>query len=146
MKEVRTEIDISASREKVWSILTDFASHAGWNPFIKTWRGGTNEGDRLCIVLQPPGAKKAMSFCPTLLVFEENTELRWKGKLLFRGLFDGEHIFELESMGENSTKFIHREEFGGILVPFMGSVLKKTRQGFEAMNEALKTIAEFKTE
>ena len=36
-----------------------------------------------------------MTFKPNILVFEENKELRWLGKLFFKGLFDGEHKFEI---------------------------------------------------
>jgi uncharacterized protein YndB with AHSA1/START domain len=35
MKELHTEIEIDASAERVWDILTDFASYPQWNPFIR---------------------------------------------------------------------------------------------------------------
>jgi uncharacterized protein YndB with AHSA1/START domain len=32
MKEIHTEIEINASAEKVWRVLTDFAAYSEWNP------------------------------------------------------------------------------------------------------------------
>lgn len=64
-------------------------------------------------------------------------ELRWRGKLLVRGLFDGEYVFELQS-SDTGTTFVHYEQFSGLLVPlFKGMLERDTRPGFEAMNEAL---------
>jgi uncharacterized protein YndB with AHSA1/START domain len=38
MKELHSEIEIDASAERVWAILTDFASYPRWNPFIRSIR------------------------------------------------------------------------------------------------------------
>ena len=34
MREIHTEIDISAAAEQVWDVLADFETYAQWNPFI----------------------------------------------------------------------------------------------------------------
>jgi hypothetical protein len=53
----------------------------------------------------------------------------------------GEHIFEID-MGENTVRFIQREQFRGLLVPLPWRSLEtKTRQGFNEMNAALKKEA-----
>ncbi|RYZ45415.1 MAG: SRPBCC domain-containing protein, partial [Chitinophagaceae bacterium] len=33
-KQIKTEIVINASKEKVWAILTNFSQYPQWNPFI----------------------------------------------------------------------------------------------------------------
>ena len=72
---------------------------------------------------------------------------RWLGHLLIPGLFDGEHIFELEPFSENSTRLIQREEFQGILVGlFWRNLDTDVRSGFVAMNEALKKRVEENTD
>ena len=78
-----------------------------------------------------------MTFKPIVLKYKPDKEFRWKGKLGIRGIFDGEHYFLLEE-ANGQTKFIHGEEFAGILVPLMQKTLEKTEKGFILMNEALK--------
>jgi hypothetical protein len=47
MKEINTEIEINASAEKVWQLLTDFAAYPQWNPFIRSVNGKPEEGDKV---------------------------------------------------------------------------------------------------
>ncbi len=84
-----------------------------------------------------------MSFRPTVLVAEPNRELRWLGRLWLPGLFDGEHSFVIEPLLERRVRFLQREQFNGLLVPFLSKMLDGgTRRGFEEMNRALKMRAE----
>ena len=141
MRELRREIDIDASPSAVWATLTDTASYPDWNPFIRRLSGDLQEGAKLDVRIEPPGGR-AMSFKPTVLGVEDERELRWLGHFLMRGLFDGEHIFRLEALGESRTRFTQAERFSGILVRAFGSVLDKTELGFEQMNAALKARIE----
>jgi hypothetical protein len=144
MKELRTEIDIAASPEAVWSILTDFAAFPQWNPFIKEASGEQKVGGKLRIRVARTGGK-GMVFKPTVLACETNRELRWLGRLRIPGLFAGEHGFTLEPIGDGRTRFTQREVFTGILVPLLARSLDDgTKKGFEAMNLAMKERAEKK--
>jgi len=69
-------------------------------------------------------------------------EVRWRGSLPIPGLFTGEHYFRLEPQAGGSTRFVHGENFSGLLLPVLGGILAATQQGFEAMNAALKARAE----
>jgi hypothetical protein len=140
--EVRTEIVIDASPAQVWSVLTDFASHSQWNPFVRSIAGIPKKGHRLLVSVQPEGGK-GMTFKPTVLVADPNKQLRWRGRFLVPGLFDGEHYFEMTAHGEGQTRFVHGELFSGLLVCVAKSTLEGgTRAGFVAMNKALKARAE----
>ena len=142
MKQISTEIEINAPIETVWTILTDFDKYPEWNPFIKSVEGEVKEGLVFKVKLQQPGSKP-MLFKPKCIKLEKNKEFRWLGHLLFPGIFDGEHIFQLESLDTNKTKFTQSEHFKGLLVPlFWGQLDTKTRKGFELMNEKLKELAE----
>ncbi len=142
MKELRTEIEIQASDERVWQLLTDFAGFPQWNPFIRTATGEVKVGARLEVYIQPSGAR-GMTFKPKVLRAEPNRELRWRGHLIVPGLFDGEHIFRLDSLGARGVRFTQREVFTGLLVPLFAHGLDTdTRRGFEEMNLALKERAE----
>ena len=142
MKELRSEIEIQASAERVWQLLTDFPSFPQWNPFIRKATGNIRVGERLEVNIQPSGAS-GMTFRPTVLKAEPNRELRWLGHLLISGLFDGEHSFTIEPLGEGRVRFTQREVFTGLLVPLLARGLDTdTRRGFEEMNQALKARAE----
>ncbi len=142
MKELRTEIEIGAPAERVWQILTDFASYPEWNPFVRSISGEAKEGAQLEVYLQPSGAR-GMTFRPTVLNAEPSRQFSWLGHLFISGLFDGEHAFEIERLAENRVRFVQRESFRGLLVPLLLRMVENdTRRGFEEMNAALKSRAE----
>ncbi|MGA2467434.1 MAG: SRPBCC domain-containing protein [Thermodesulfobacteriota bacterium] len=142
MKEVFSEIEIQAPAEHVWQVLTDFASYPEWNPFIHRISGQPKEGTRLKVYIEPPGAK-GRTFHPKILKAQPNCELRWLGRLLIPGLFDGDHFFSIEHLGRNRVRFVQREIFSGLLVSFFTHGLDMNiRLGFEQMNQALKLQAE----
>jgi hypothetical protein len=141
-KEIKTEILINTTPDKVWSILTDFDNYPNWNPFIKSIKGNVAVGNIIIIRMEPPGAN-GMTFKPKILVFETNKEFRWIGHLMFPGLFDGEHKFELIDNRNGTTTFTQSEKFNGILVSLFKKMLDiNTVNGFNQMNQKLKTLAE----
>ncbi len=139
---LHTEIEIDASAERVWAVLSDFSSYPQWNPFIRSVIGAPQQGARIQIVIQPSGGK-VMRFSPVILAAETGRELRWLGRFLFPGLFDGEHRFLIEPLGEGKVRFQQSERFSGLLVSLLrGSLDRDTKRGFEEMNRALKAKAE----
>jgi hypothetical protein len=140
--EIKTQITINATPDKVWAVLTDFQKYPTWNPFIKSITGEPKVGSKITVSIVPPEGKN-MTFKPTVLAFKHNKEFRWIGKLLFKGVFDGEHKFELIDKGDGTTIFNHSENFKGILVGLFKKQLENnTKKGFELMNENLKNFVE----
>jgi hypothetical protein len=139
--ELRTEIEINAPPPRVWETLVDFTRYAEWNPFIPEISGPLAVGSQLHVVAAPPGGNE-VKFRPTLLVVDPNRELRWRGKLLFKGLFDGDHFMQLIEVTPGRTRFVHGEDFSGILVKLLGRALTQTARGFVFMNQALKQRVE----
>jgi hypothetical protein len=141
MREIRTDIEIDAPADRVWEILTDFGDYPRWNPFIVEAAGDLRQGGRLELAIRPPG-RKATTFKPHVLEWQPPRRFAWLGRLGVRGIFDGKHIHEVEQLGENRSRYTQREQFNGVLVPFMKGILRDTEKGFEMMNEALKTGVE----
>lgn len=142
MKSLYTEIEINAPSSLVWKILTDFEDYPEWNPFIRSFESTPEPGRQFSVKIQPPG-KKEMTFNPVCLAIFPEKELRWLGHLIISGLFDGEHIFEIKKIDQAHTRFIQRENFKGILVPFLWMLISSsTKLGFDQMNEKLKQRAE----
>ena len=138
-KEIKTEIVIQATPEKIWKILTDFENYPHWNPFITSLTGEVEKGNKIVVNIKPPNGS-SKTFKPTILSKIDNKELSWKGKLLFKGLFDGKHKFELIDNRDETTTFIHSEKFSGIFVWLFSP--QKTKNGFSEMNQKLKELAE----
>jgi len=140
--ELKTETTINSAPEKIWSLLVDFKNYPKWNPFITSLTGDVKVGNTIQVRIEPPNGK-GMTFRPTILTYEINRELSWMGHLLFTGLFDGEHKFELVDNGNSTTTFKQSEMFKGILVSLFKKQLDNdTRKGFEEMNRKLKELAE----
>ncbi|MEV7420148.1 SRPBCC domain-containing protein [Streptomyces sp. NPDC089919] len=136
MRAITTETVIPAPASEVWAALTDLDRYHEWNPFIREASGTVAVGSRLQLVMYAENGR-ATTFRPAVLTAEEGRELRWLGRFLVPGLFDGEHYFHLEPTPDGGTRVIHGEDFRGLLVPFLGKLLEGTRRNFEAMNDAL---------
>jgi hypothetical protein len=140
-KRIRTDIDIDATPEQVWELLTDLAAYPAWNPFIVRAEGVVETGRRLTLTMQPLGGRET-TLHPRLVEVVAPRRLRWRGTLGVPGLMDAEHTFMLEPRG-SGTRLVHQEDFRGVLVPLLAAALdRKTLPAFVAMNEALKCRAE----
>ena len=141
MKSIRTEITIHAPAQIVWNILMDFENYPAWNPFMQI-KGNAKQGNRLEVTIALDEHKPQI-FKPEILELRPEKSFRWLGHFIIKGLFDGEHLFNLEVVAENETRLIHGENFTGML---SGLILKmieeKSLAGFEKMNAALKQEAE----
>lgn len=141
MKSIRTEITIHAPAKIVWDILMDFDHYPAWNPFMQI-KGNANQGNRLEVTITLDGHKPQI-FNPEILELIPEKSFRWLGHFIIKGLFDGEHLFNLEAVGENETLLIHGENFTGMLSGLILNMIEeKTMAGFEKMNTALKQEAE----
>jgi hypothetical protein len=140
--ELYSEIEIRSSPDRIWEILTDLSRYPEWNPFIRSIRGDLVPGGHVIAELWPPGSA-GMIIRPVLIRVDPARELRWRGHLFLHGLFDGEHIFEIRPLDNQSSLFIQREIFSGLLLPLFEGMLKGgTARGFADMNVALKERAE----
>lgn len=139
--QIRTEIVINASRERVFSIITGLSEYETWNPFIIQSKGNPVEGARLVNTMRNGGG--TITFKPKVVKVEKNKAFEWLGSLIVKGLFDGHHYFHIEEISPEQANLVHGENFSGLLSSFL---LKKigdqTRQNFIAMNQALKAKAE----
>jgi hypothetical protein len=141
MTSIQTELVINADALTVWSVLMNFEEYPNWIPFIRSISGEKKPGKKLTVFLQPPGGN-GMTFKPVVLKLDPNKEFRWKGTLGIKAIFDGEHFFILEALKNSQTRFIHGENFSGMLLPLMGKLFDKTKAGFELMNESIKRESE----
>lgn len=141
MKKLQTEIIINASAAKVWTVLMDFSSYPQWNPFVQKIDGKAVVGEKLRVELK--NGKGVSVFKPTVMICETEHKFEWLGSLPIPGIFNGQHYFHIEPISTTQVKFIHGENFSGLLAGLiMNQIGQQTEQGFIAMNKALKARAE----
>lgn len=141
LRTTRT-IEIRAPLDSVWRVLTDFSAYPEWNPHIRAASGTLRVGSRIAIRSHPSGGRPVV-LRPLVITWAPPTELRWRATFLSRFLFNGEHGFKLEPLGEGRVRFQQDETFSGLLVPLYARLrLNRTREGFARVNEALRERAE----
>ncbi len=141
MGEISTSVSIEAPPSAVWDVLMDFDSYPEWNPFVRSIDGTPEVGSQLNAVIGASG-KKAMKIAPVVQEVDAPTRFSWLGSLGPKGIFDGEHHFEIVET-EQGVRFEHYEHFSGFLAPVVIAAIRKTTtRGFNEMNQALKDRAE----
>jgi hypothetical protein len=140
--EIHAEIDIDAPPAVVWEVLIDFGRYPRWNPFIREIRGEPRVGETLDVTVEPAGQARRV-FRTRVTQADAAGELTWIGRLPVPGLLDGEHSFVVAPHRDGrGTRFIQHENFSGVLLGLVGDVEGVVREGFHAMNRALKAEAE----
>ncbi|HYN16919.1 MAG TPA: SRPBCC domain-containing protein [Actinomycetes bacterium] len=141
-KQLIAEVELQATPARVWEVLTDFAAYQEWNPFIVQAAGQAVPGSRLELHMRPPG-RRTTTFRPEVLEADPTHRLRWLGRVLVPGLFDGEHSFTIHPTGPDRSRLTQHEEFHGLLAPLvLALIAKPTLEGFHQMNQALKARVE----
>jgi hypothetical protein len=131
MRNLETRFSVPQSPDQVWSVLIDYPSYARWNSFMREASGEVGVGKKLNITIYLSSGSK-MSFRPKLFMVDKDRELRWKGRLIVKGLFDGEHYWVLSRNASGSTDIRPWRELHGparwVVKP------EKLKVEFERMN------------
>ncbi len=143
MQTVSTEIDIQASPEKVWSILTDIDKWHKWSPTINASSGDAAVGSTVTITMMSKEAgKDGPKYNPTFLRLDEPNTFHWRAHMMAGFIFTNDKIIELEKT-DTGTKLTHKETFKGLMAAMMkGQMDKGVPPMLNMMNEALKELAE----
>lgn len=96
MRELRTEIQISAPIDQVWQVLTDFDHWKDWNPMVNQVSGNASVGSMLNITMRGPDGKDAMKYQPTILETNPPRYLRWRATMMSGLMFTNDRVFELK--------------------------------------------------
>lgn len=143
MQEIKTEIEISAPPSKVWEIITDINNWQEWSPIINASHGTASVGSELSItMMSKEEGKDGPKYNPIITELDELNYFRWRAHMLAGFIFTNDKIFELEETS-SGTRLMHTETFKGLLAPiFCGQMEKGVPPMLNAMNKALKELAE----
>lgn len=134
MKRVDTVLEIHATPERVWEVLTGFGDYPAWNPIIPSIRGGTTLGDRVAFRIRLEGLPE-LRLVARVVRSDRAREFAWAGGV--RGVFLADHAFRLEPVGDSQTRLVHTETFAGVLPLAMGPLLGNIQRSYETLNRSL---------
>ena len=142
VKQVQTQVEIDASAERVWSVLTGFDKYTDWNPFIRRVSGEPLEGAQLNVTIDSALGSE-VDFRVQIGGLRQQHEMVWIGRTLLTDLLDGRHYFRIERISAERVRLVQLENYSGLLLyPLWPFIAPAAQQGFDAMNQALKAEAE----
>jgi hypothetical protein len=144
MREINTHIDVAASPERVWEVLTDFAHYGEWNPFFVAARGKPELGKKLILHTKYSARMRPAVSKVTVFISDAPWVLEWGGGLIVPGIADGAHGFEL-SADRGVTYVRHYSRFSGLIIPLAGRLVSILERHCNEVNSALKERAERST-
>jgi hypothetical protein len=129
---IRAEIEVDATAEQVWQILTDLPGYPDWHPAVVHTSGQLRVGARQREVVRT-GSGRQLTFRPVLTVVAPGRQLTRRGRLLAPGIFTGVHSYLIEPAGPGLVRVTQAERFTGVLVPFVrGRLATETLAQFRA--------------
>lgn len=136
---VQTSVDIEASPETIWSLLTEFSVYDNWNPMLRDVTAKLIIDDKFGFSVIQTETKK-LKLKAKMVDIQANQYLAWRGGHPW--VLGGEHYFRIESIAGGKTRFHHGEKFSGLLLPLLIPLLKNADTLYMAMNDSLKQLAE----
>ena len=144
MKVINTEIQIEASKDKVWKIICDLPGWSQWNPIVNKIEGELSVGSTLSITMSNSKGKDAQKYKGTITTFEKEKQFIFIAKMMANFLFSVERVIEIKE-SRKGTLLTQIENYKGIMVTlFWGKLDTMARKMLNAMNKALKEKAEMK--
>ena len=139
---VSVQTRINVPLEKAWQVLTDFGSYRTWHPVLTlephvgplavgTLLQGQSSGG--------PAGEQPVAF--TIALVQEPNYLAWTGG--DPEVVAGRHSFQLEQLGDGTTRFIESEVFTGPAAPeVIGGQLPALHAAYETSAAAFKNCVE----
>ena len=138
MKSFHTSIQINASAEKVWNILTDISGWPQWNTTIDKIEGSINLGGKVTVHAK---ASPGRAFPLVVSEFVPNQSMVWTGGMPL-GLFTGRRTYTISSAEGSSVKFSMSESFTGLMTPLITRSIPDLQPSFDEFAQCLKKHAE----
>lgn len=142
MTSLYAEIEIEASKQRIWRILTAKEHWIKWNTFLFDCDPSVplQPGQDVFLSMRRLPQDEEIEF--EVLVTRMQTEVCLKWVSSIPGL-KTETVFELQEIGLRRTKYVHKTYFYGILTPVILPFIRQDEQrGLRRMARELKRYAE----
>jgi hypothetical protein len=140
--DISSTIEIAATPERVWAVLTDFAGYPAWNPVFCEASGELAVGSHITLKTIQPRNDRIMTVKVKVVAARPAAELRWESRVL--GVSSSKRSFILSPDGHR-TQLTQTGSYQGLFTSFSAKVISRIRTNFDAINEAVKEQAEAST-
>jgi hypothetical protein len=141
--EVTTSIEIAATPDHVWAVLSDLPSYPRWHPVFLSVTGQLAAGSTLTITTTHPASGRTITGKVKVRDVEPDRELRWVSKMA--GVTISERVFALSPDGAG-TLLMQSQTYRGLGGQRGGrltlTAISRIENAFEAINQAIKQQAE----
>lgn len=142
MRELKTEIQISSTPDKVWNILMDLPNWPKWNPVVKKIKGDLKVGATLTITMSDDKGNEGKTYKSVVTDIDKERRFSFVGTMMAKFIFSVERIIELEA-SNGGTHFFQREIYSGFMAPlFWKKIHGPASSILNSMNKGLKKEAE----
>ena len=138
--ECAVAVNIKATPEKLWALLTNAADFPRWNSTVKNITGDIAPGQRLAIRVTTAPDRE---FKPRVTDFVPTERMVWSDG--FAPMFKGVRTYNLTPRGDGTTDFAMNEVFSGLMLPMIKGSLPDFGPPFEQYAADLKREAEGRT-
>ncbi|HAA28720.1 MAG TPA: hypothetical protein DCE56_14830 [Cyanobacteria bacterium UBA8553] len=142
MTSLYTEIDISASKQRVWKVLFQKDRWKYWNTFLfdRDSEVPFMQGQEVFLSLRRLPHEEETEFEPLITRVQPNVCLSWISSIPG---FRNEYVFELQEIGVGRTQYIHKNNYSGILSRvFLPFIREDEQRGIQRMARELKRYVE----
>ncbi|WP_375586071.1 SRPBCC domain-containing protein [Cyclobacterium xiamenense] len=140
---VFTEIEIDATTEQVWNVLTDWGKLIEWSSsFIGISTEKMVKGERFISYFKNPITGKVIELAHVCTDYEEGKKFGWSGDIV--GKVTDHHIYSLETTQNGTTLFKQEDGLHGPHSAFFNFLAEhKMTAMYKKFNKELKTRVEF---
>jgi hypothetical protein len=129
-------VNIRATAEHVWRLLTDAEGFPRWNSTVTQVEGQIREGQKLR--LHVPGTTR--TFTPKVSGVVPNQRMTWSDGVA--PMFKGVRTFQLTPRSDGTIDFAMEERFSGLMLPLAKKAMPDFGPIFERYAADLKKEAE----
>jgi hypothetical protein len=142
MRTLYAEIEINAPRSAIWSALIRKQDWLKWNTFLYDRNSDLPfaQGRTVQLSLKRLREETETEFEPRITLLQPEVCLRW---FYSAPGYRSQHVFELQDIGRQRTKYLHQESVSGVAAPFFLAFLRQDeQQGMRRMARELKRYVE----
>lgn len=134
--ECRVSINVRATPDRIWALLTNAADFARWNSTVTSIKGSIAQGQKL--ELRVPTSDR--TFWPKVTELVPLRHMVWRDGMA--PMFKGERTFTITPRADGTSDFEMVEVFSGVMLPMIKGSLPDFGPVFDRYALDLKQEAE----